>query len=269
MHRLTQAARSILFSGIFFGMTGVAQLMAQSPGIAKDSLVDVVELRDGSRLVGRIVRWVYDQGLDLVLITGATVAIPKKDIRNVTQQTAFSDHLAIFQTYGYGANARQAYSFREKGIYQRTSFFFNAAASGGAGLNYSIGYRFRRWIGAGMGIGFGSNDLAQSRRLVPCYAEAIGFFLARRITPYYGLRLGYAFALRDRATGLTAARGGLGFGPELGVRFGSRSVNVQLGIEYNWQKASWTSTGWGWDGQGTFTDEVTYKRINFRTGLLF
>lgn len=247
----------------------VVHAVAQAPVIAPDSIVDVVELRDGSRLVGRIERWAYDRGLEMVLITGAKVSIPKQDIRNVTQQTALADQMAIFQTYGYGMRAKPAYAFREKGLYQSFSVFLNTSTSGGAGLHYAIGHRFNRWIGAGLGVGYESNDLTQSRQLIPLFAEARGFLLARRITPYYGFKIGYAFALTDEEWGLTSAKGGFGFSPELGVRFGSRAVNVYAGVEYKWQQASWTYTGWGWDGQGTYTDDVTYKRLNFRTGILF
>ena len=251
-------------------LLGLTRVMAQAPVIAPDSIVDVVELRDGSRLVGRIERWAYDRGLEMVLITGAKVSIPKQDIRNVTQQTALSDQMAIFQTYGYGMKARPAYAFREKGLYQSASFFLNTSVSGGAGIHYAIGHRFNRWIGVGLGVGYESNDLTQSRQLIPVYAEARGFLLARRITPYYGFKLGYAFALPDEEWGLTSAKGGFGFSPELGVRFGSRAVNVYVGAEYKWQRASWTHTSFSWDGSDwTYTDEVTYRRINFRAGLLF
>jgi hypothetical protein len=248
-------------------LMSLARAIGQAPVIAPDSIVDVVELRDGSRLVGRIERWTYDRGLEIVLITGAKVSIPKHDIRNVTQQTALSDQMAIFQTYGYGMKAKPAYAFREKGLYQSVSFFLNTSASGGAGLHYSIGHRFNRWIGVGLGFGYESNDLTQSRQLIPLYAEARGFLLARRITPYYGFKMGYAFALTDEEWGLTSAKGGFGFSPELGIRFGARAVNVYAGVEYKWQRASWTHETFGTDW--TYTDEVTYKRINFRAGLLF
>jgi hypothetical protein len=254
---------------VALAMMWLAPAIAQAPVIAPDSLVDVVELRDGSRLVGRIERWAYDRGLEIVLITGAKVSIPKHDIRSVTQQTALADQMAIFQTYGYGIKAKPVYAFREKGLYQSFSVFLNTSTSGGAGMHYAIGHRFNRWIGAGLGVGYESNDLTQSRQLIPVYAEARGFLLARRITPYYGLKMGYAFALTDEEWGLTSAKGGFGFSPELGVRFGSRAVNVYAGVEYKWQQASWTYTDWGWDGQGTYTDDVTYKRFNFRTGILF
>lgn len=244
-------------------------MKAQAPVIAPDSIVDVVQLKDGSRLVGRIERWVYDRGLEIVLITGTRVSVPKQDIRNVTQQTVLSDQLAIFQTYGYDMNAKRPYAFREEGLYQVFSGFVNMSANGGAGLHYAIGHRFNRLVGAALGIGYESNDLTQSRTLVPVYAEARGFLLAKKITPYYGLKVGYAFALRNEAEWLTDAQGGFGFSPEVGVRFGGRAVSFFIGAEYKWQQASWTYTGWGWDGQGRYTDEVTYGRVNLRTGILF
>lgn len=56
--------------------------------------------------------------------------------------------------------------------------------------------------------------------------------------------------------------------PEVGVRFGGKWVNYYLGVEYKIQNATWTST-YDWDGNGSVTDVISYRRLELRTGLLF
>jgi hypothetical protein len=154
-------------------------------------------------------------------------------------------------------------------MYHTFSGFLNFSFMGGAGLHYSIGHRFSRLLGVGLGTGLETHDFNNSRNIIPIYAEARGFLLPKRISPYYALKLGYGFALGNEFNGTLEAKGGLHFSPEIGVRFGATDVNYYLGVEYKIQNATFTSTGWGWDGQGRFTDKISYRRFELRTGLVF
>lgn len=123
-------------------------------------------------------------------------------------------------------------------------------------------------LGVGIGIGIESNDFNNSRGIVPLYAEARGFFVPKKISPYYAFKIGYGFAQKDELSGTIDAKGGFMVSPELGVRFGGRAVNYYMGFQYKIQNAEYTNTI-GWDGQGTYTDVVSYRRVDFRAGLLF
>lgn len=224
-------------------------------------ILDVVWLKDGSKLSGRIIRWDLETSMDLQLATGALITIPKEDIEKVTQDIPTVSR----ERYVRGP---RPYLFKEEGWYHNASAFINSSVFGGAGVHYVMGYRFSRMFGVGLGTGFESHDLSSIRNFVPLYAEARGFLWPKKITPYYAVKVGYGFALRDELSGTVAATGGVHFSPELGMRFGGGIVSFYTGLEYKLQNATFTNDG-SWWGGGIFTDKVSYRRFELRAGLLF
>ncbi len=233
---------------------------------SQKQVVDVVWLKDGSRLTGTIIKWEYERGLEFQLSTGAVVVIPKKDIHKVLQDTQMPDD--------HGLSRRdeprepRPYAFKEKGWYQNSSGFINVSYSGGAGIHHAMGYRFNRLLGVGLGTGIESHDFSSIRNIVPVYAEARGFLIPQKISPYYALKIGYGIALKDGSRGTTRAVGGFHFSPEFGVRFGGGDVSYYLGVEYKIQNATFTTDGFDFGGV-KFTDKISYRRVELRTGLLF
>ncbi len=230
------------------------------------SIVDVVWLKDGSKLRGIILKWDLERGMHFKLLTGAEIDIPKKDINRVMQDVPVSEGNEGVK-YAY-VKPPKVYAFRETGWYQNTSGFFNFSYSGGAGIHHAMGYRFSRMLGVGLGTGIETHDFDAVRNIIPVYAEARGFLAPKRVTPYYAIKIGYGFALKDVSRGTIDAKGGFHFSPEFGVRFGGADVNYYFGVEYLLQDATFTSGGSDFGG-GMFTDEVSYRRVELRTGLLF
>jgi hypothetical protein len=204
--------------------------------------------------------------MEFKLITGAVVLLPKNEITRVYQDLPFAtQEESVPETY---VRSRGGYRFREEGIYNTFSCFLNFSSFGGAGIHYTIGYKFNRLLGVGIGTGIESNDFNYSRGIIPLYAEARGYFVPKKISPYYAFKIGYGFAQESPLNGTIDAKGGFMVSPELGFRFGGRAVNYYMGFQYKIQNATFTNTI-GWDGQGTFTDKVSYRRVDFRAGLLF
>jgi hypothetical protein len=259
---------SIYITCFMFVFMAVGPVIGQTVDSTKtaDKIVDVVWLKDGSKLSGYILKWELARGMEFKLITGAEVILPKDQITRVYQDLPFASQLQTDQS-PYVRKDR-SYRFREEGIYNTFSCFLNFSSFGGAGVHYSIGYRFSRMLGVGIGIGIESNDFNNSRGIVPLYAEARGFFVPKKISPYYAFKIGYGFAQKAELAGTIDAKGGFMVSPELGVRFGGRAVNYYMGFQYKIQNAQYTNTI-GWDGQGTYTDVVSYRRVDFRAGLLF
>jgi hypothetical protein len=255
-----------LRSFILIGLIGYSVMGMAQEAEELNPVVDVVILKNGSRLSGTIIKWDLARGMQYKLMTGAEMFIPKEEIVKVYQDQAFS--LQMLEPYDPFPRRDRPYAFKETGFYNTFSFFLNFSSSGGAGVHYSAGHRFSRLLGVGMGSGIESNDFDYTRNIVPLYVEARGFFLAEKISPYYAVKIGYGFALEDPLEGTIDAKGGFMFSPEIGVRFGGRAVNYYLGLEYKLQNATWTQS-WSWDGSGQFTDVVSYRRVNFRTGILF
>ncbi len=251
---------------LVFLLCAVGLLNAQDSVTVKP-IVDIVWLKDGSKLSGTILKWDLARGMEFKLITGATMMIPREEILKVSQDLPYATS-SVQDIPDFYQRRPKVYSFREEGIYQTFSGFLNFSTNGGAGVHYSIGHRFSRMLGVGIGSGFESNDFFYTRNIVPLYAEARGFFLPQRITPYYALKIGYGFALTDPLNGTIDAKGGIHFCPELGVRFGGRSVSYYMGLEYKIQNATFTNTDW-WGSQGEFTDVISYRRTELRLGLVF
>jgi len=230
--------------------------------------VDIVWLKDGSKLTGTILKWELERGMEFKLLTGAEIMIPKKDIHRVVQDVKSGDRTGAPDSKYSFVRSVKPYSFKEKGWYQNSSGFINLSFYSGAGIHHAMGYRFNRMLGVGLGVGIESNDFTTTRNIVPIYAEARGFLLPRKISPFYALKLGYGIALKDESRFITDAVGGIYISPELGVRFGSGDVSYYLGLEYKLQNATFTSDGFDFGGARVI-DKISYRRIELRTGLLF
>ncbi len=261
-----------LMAILLTGMMLTGKIYAQSDSLSRPDLsniiVDEVHLRNGSVLSGTILRWELGRGMEFRLLTGAEIMINKSDIRKVSQRVSFA--AAPEEQRTRWVRAERPYNFREKGMYHTFSAFLNVSEQGGAGLHYSIGHRFNRLLGIGLGSGMETLDFWNDRDIIPIYAEARGYFLAQKITPYYAVKIGYGIAVRKPDSGIIDATGGFHFSPELGVRFGAGDVSFYTGLEYKLQNATYVNNRWPWDSMsGTVTDKVSFRRLELRTGLTF
>jgi hypothetical protein len=141
-----------------------AELLAAQDSVAAKPILDVVFLKDGSKLSGNILKWDLARGMQFKLVTGAEVMIPKEEILKVQQDIPFAT--PAVEPPEYYHRGPRPYAFREEGLYNTFSVFLNFSESGGAGLHYSIGHRFSRMLGVGLGIGFESNDFFYTRNIV-------------------------------------------------------------------------------------------------------
>jgi hypothetical protein len=235
------------------------------------SIVDVVWLRDGSKLRGTILKWDLPRGMEFKLLTGAEILIPKADIKRVEQDVPFMK-TPVATRYERKPPVKTEYAFKEKGWYNNSSGFINFSYSGGAGVHHAIGYRFDRMLGIGLGMGVELHDFNSTRKFIPIYAEARGFFFPKKVTPYYALKMGYGIGLKGYAEWEVSeqieARGGFHFSPELGMRFGGGDVSYYAGVEYKIQNAVFKYRDFFGNG-GINTDKISYRRVELRTGLLF
>lgn len=253
-------------------LTLTGQLLAQTDTTL---ISDVIRLRDGSQLKGKITRWDFDRGLELKLLTGSEVVIPKKEIRKVKTEVVVKPVIPASDFYPRKPIGPKPYQFRENGLYHNASAFIHTSSRAvGAGISYAAGYRFNKYLGLGGGIGFETNEFGEGRNIIPIFAEVRGFLLSKKISPYYAIKAGYGAALRNEEFSLIGVEGGLYLSPEIGVRFGGGSaVSYFVGLEYKLLNATYTYTWAPWSGRWFppegYVDNVHYRRIEIRTGLLF
>lgn len=228
--------------------------------------VDIVELKDGSKLTGTILKWELANGMDFQLATGAVITILKDEIKRVTQEQPIEIHSTVINNMPRGP---KPYAFREEGMYHNGSLYLTLPLYLSQGLNYAMGYRFNRLLGVGIGTGYESHEtdspFFRLINFIPLYAEARGFLLAEKISPYYAVKIGYGFALQPNF-GFGEATGGFQLSPEIGMRFGSGAVNFYAGLDYKIQKAMFREEFFG---GGTSIEKITFRRLGLRTGLLF
>lgn len=243
----------------------------------QDSVVhqDHVFLKDGSKLIGTIRKWDYEHAIYLVLNSGAEVMIPKADILKVQQMVAGTSS----STEGLSPHERmklkmaemkaRPYAFREKGFYGTATIGINPNFFGSASFIGSFGYRFNRFVSAGVATGIDLLNDNRSQRFIPVLAELRGFPLKKKISPFYAVKAGYIIPVYNQFNdGIANATGGFNGSAEIGVRFGDRRVNYILGIEFQLASAQFEYR-FPWDETQVTYDDLLYRRINFRTGIQF
>lgn len=239
----------------------VSGLYSQTP-VENDTMpvfTHTVYQMDGSVLKGAITEW-HDDYITLRLMSGVEIKISTGHIRKIVAQTQSP-------AKKYRGIRERSYGFKEEGIYHVTTTAFSAGPAAGIGLTHAVGYRFSRLLGVGAGIGAESFEIGEGNQIVPLFVEARGFFMKQNISPYYALRAGYGFALKSSETNITEAQGGRMFGAELGYRFGGvRAVNFFAGVGVHFQKATYV---YEWPWEGTFRDELDYRRTELKIGVIF
>lgn len=258
---------AFLFALICFATPG--NLFAQQDAVRYN---DVVLLKDGSKLVGTIRKWDYEHAIYLLLPSGAEVMIPKGDLLKVQQvETDNTEHLSPGERMKlrFQEEKSRPYSFREKGLYGTLTIGFNRSPSGSGSFIGSFGYRFNRFLGVGLSSGIDLLNGDRSHRAVPALVELRGFMLKHKISPYYVAKGGAVIPVYDRdLDGIAGGEPGYNLSGEIGVRFGDKRVNYILGVEFQFAKASYRYE-FPWDPNQNFTDDLIYRRINFRTGIQF
>ena len=232
---------------------------------------DMLYLRNGQQLEGRILE--YQQGVRLLLrlSTGDTLAIRDAEIERIVQKGYLPAEALDWQK----PTPKKGYAFKEQGLYN--ALYFSTMNSGGPdsrlkmgiGLHHSAGYQFNRLLGLGLGLGIDTYGLSDGQSIYPLFAEARGYLLRKAVTPYYSVSAGYGFAFKNRDANVIEAEGGPLFRGIIGLRLGGEvRTNVLLGLGYQYQEASFTRSLFG--GGGVWeVQELTFHRIVMRVGLIF
>ena len=233
-------------------------------GMAQDNpenWIDVVSLKDGSKLKGTILSYDYGSELKFRLATGAEVVIAHSQVKSITQE------------YIQGkARKIKPYQFSENGFYNETNLSILAIDSRtddlpAFGLSTVFGKQFNRKIGAGIGVGLDHYAISSYELIYSIFGEARGYLNDQNVSPYYTLRFGYG--IPGRREQLLSARGGIMVSPSIGYRLGaSEHLNMTVSVGYNFQSASYTYQGNQWLRE-TIEEQIRYKRMFLRIGLLF
>jgi hypothetical protein len=223
----------------------------------------VVYMTNGSVLRGEVEEWNADYILLYLSGSETSLRLATADVVRIISRSGSG----TMRRSGFKKPLEKTYEFPSEGIYHVTTMALSAGPSAGLGVTHVVGHRFSTIFGLGAGTGVETFAIGSGRQFVPVFGEARGYMLKQRISPYYAVRAGYGFALRDRNAIFEKVRGGASLGAELGYRFGgTRPINFFAGAGFHLQK----STNWlAWPWQETIVDRIWYRRTELRFGLTF
>lgn len=132
--------------------------------------------------------------------------------------------------------AAKPFRFKEKGWYAAIRIGFlikgysDAPTWNGTSLLASVGYSWNRLWALGIGSGaevFTTNYYFPDVNTYPIYLEARSYWLAKRITPFHLINLGYAFSGQDNEDYFGQSihwKGGIFAKVQLGIRVGKHFI---------------------------------------------
>lgn len=256
-----------------FGST--SRLLGQATAPADSNCVDLIHLKNGSLFRGKIVEYKPGESLTVRTSSGLLLWFEDKKVRKIVQ-----DCPKVRPVKTRVPRSERPYSFRERGWYNatRAGVLLGDAhwgqSSQGVFLQHSTGWQFGRLLGAGIGAGIENfTPDADDAATYPVFAEARGYFLPRKVSPYFSLAGGYAFAgkvrqqfdnnwsnqITDDWQGGWMARGSLGY------RFGNH-FTLDFGIRLQRKTRLWTAR---WGSNETGRDRILHKRLEVSAGFLF
>lgn len=267
---MNKLAQILLFCWLgCFGST--SRLFGQTATPVDSNCVDLIYLKNGSLFRGKIVEYKPGESLTVQTLSGLKLWFEDKQVRKIVQDCP---KVRPAKTH----TARQ-YSFRERGIYNATRIglllgdaHWGQSAKGGF-FQHTTGWQFSRMLGAGIGVGAENFTIdTDDAATYPVFAEARGYFLPQKVSPYFSLAGGYAFAgkvrnnpdnwsnkVTDDWQGGWMARGNLGY--RLGNHF-----TLDIGIRLQRKTRLWTAR---WGSNETGRDRILHKRLEVSAGFLF
>lgn len=237
----------------------------------KTEYVDVVYMKDGSLLIGKLINYETDKSILFELGSGNQVTLAYKDVRKVVQ---YVDPLTL-KTKIKRSPMSFDYQFKEHGwnhqVLASTLWGRGEWNSLKVGIasEYVFGYRFNKALGLGLGTGINNYDLRVPQIIVPLYLEQRGYFSSNWVAPTYSIGGGYGFALNNSNTGFDEAQGGPLFNASVGLRLGAmKGINFLADIGIRYQRATYTDN-WNWEPASFSEYRYDYVRWNLRIGATF
>lgn len=222
---------------------------------------DIVYLRKGSVFKGKINEYKIDGDIQMTTWSGMEMNLPAGLIKRVVQRCKDVNTVTD----------QKPYLFKETGWYNVTRLYTLPGASGtGFGLQHSTGWKFNRTLGLGMGLGvenFAPFD--DDITTYPAFAEIRGYFLPKKLTPFYALGTGWGFAGKTISSieGDTEDwKGGWLLQGQLGYRLGYHFM-AYIGIHLQHKTRYWNNN-WGFYGPSNGYDKILQKRMEIGIGVM-
>lgn len=231
---------------------------------------DIVTMKDGKVLTGRIIQYSPGSILRLEQMDGSLVELQDDEIDKIQQgvelpkkknssqnETAVLRELPAAKTHGFYANSMLSFAGGNSD---------NSGLALGAGFSQTFGYQLSQFLGIGGGIGI-DNYSRRGETVYPIFGEVRSFLPSKKASGnFYALAAGgYALAFARKQLDITDADGGVMTHFALGYRATTTEgidINVDIGPKF--QTAHFERKLF--NGDVEFRD-VNYKRIVIRVGV--
>jgi hypothetical protein len=242
---------------LVFSFLITVSLFAQNNSI--DNCQDIVYLKDGSKLTGKITEMNIGEYLFITTVTGLSVKVESKYIKKINQncdKTKVESNQPLLNKGYYGGIRFLA--FQGKTYYKEFAL--------GLGGQVHIGYRFRPEIGIGLSFGgenmlYNNNDEVSS---FPLLVEASGKIFNKNSAPSYNIGVGYGFVSKGdnlsdiQYRKINDIKGGMAYQGILGFRL-SDKFKLNIGARIQHKKLYWQPI-WS-DQTNTNYDKIVNKRL--------
>lgn len=229
-------------------------------------MVDVLFLRDGSVIEGKIVTLIPQDVIVLRMEDGVEFTYDVTDVTRVIQARKGEEIRA-------SKKSKPPHPPKEKGWYNITNVgIINGRTERdihvGLTVNNTTGYLFNRWIGVGLGVGLDNYVPGAGELVYPVFLEVRGYVQPKPYSFFYTLQAGYGFAFPNSDFLVTEAEGGLMYRPAIGYRIPTKdALQILLTLGAKFQDARFERQDRIQGGEEILT--LKYQRIEMSVGIQF
>ncbi len=223
---------------------------------------DKVYLKNGSRVVGKILFYQPNDTVQMQVVSGQIVRFAPQQVQKI-KMAALADSKT--------SRIERPYNFEERGMYNALSFNVNLGRSNmshlGFGFQNVVGYQFNRLVGSGLGIGYDAYYLNNGEsNVLSIFGEYRGYMNKRHTAEYWTFAAGYGHPMGIKNDNLTNLKGSYMLQPTIGYRFGASSrYNFFMDLGFRLQQVRYESNNTWSENHYT----VAYRRWVLRGGILF
>ncbi len=278
----TQISLLAICISLFFA----SSLMGQ-----ESEIYDVLILQNGDRVTGTILEMKNSEYIKFKdNETGLITQYKTADVSKIMQMDGSDSFLNKGNKPVKKEQKKLPYEFKEEGRFTAINFGFSFGereqtfvqinpivgtpiqnqqeTAIGFNVQVAVGQQFKRTFGAALGLSYDAYNLEDGEALITPLLHFRGYLTAKNVAPFWTFSTGYGFALKNESQGISEAKGGLMFHPELGLRLGAaEKTNFTLSIGYRFQNAEYVQE-FPFNGDIQYRD-VNYRRFLFSVGLLF
>lgn len=250
---------------ICFPILILGLLLVYKPVQAQEKTPVTVYLKNGKVLQGAVITSIFEEYLTLEIDEVTHLNIQLNKIKSI-----------YFGKYTREGKTKPAFEPKVGFIHAADIgllFGNNAYGSGSSpSVNIVNSFQFNSYVGTGLGLGL---DLHGNITTLPVYVNLKGALTKKKVTPYYFLNAGYAFAWdseNDSFIEYDKVQGGWLLQPGFGYQFNMAQSALLVGLGYRIQKMTldYHTSSWGWGNSDIFYhEERTLRRLSLSVGITF